>query len=598
MFRTFAVLLLLIFLIIGCEPDVTPTPFTAVETATSPTVISTNTVVPTDLPPTDRPPTVVPPPTYTPRSTDVPIVVPTEPLIENDLSISAENITLYPVPQLYTGDTATFQIAAQVPKSLNPYEIPVQIWVDDEIIVNEPLGGWRNLNGDTVGLFQWVWDVGTTTENHTIQVILDPLDEITEGDSNHDNNVAELTISVLAETILPPLAQDQVWETHNTRYAKVHVVTGTAAHRDIETLLEIVDAAVLEAANMLNVPPVVDRKVEIFFIDRVIGQGGYAGGAMVISYLDRNYAGGGLHEVLVHESIHVLDADIEPQHRFSFLAEGLAVYGTGGHYKVENLDERIAGLLFDTDKYIPLETLINDFYPAQHEIGYLQAGAFFNYLAKSYGKEQLLAFYKNVAYQDGKSIAESMSDAMVRDYGKTLAQLEADWHAYLQALPRSAEAATDLTLTIDYYNLMRDYQQKYDPTAHYLYAWLPSPQAMLEHGQTASVTRHPQSIESIALEAMLESADNALRSADYTQTRALLDSIARTLNNGQFLDPLAANYLQIARTAEQLGYEAQDITLATAVAQPQAAIQATDPNTNQLIPLTLILENSEWIVTR
>jgi hypothetical protein len=608
MFRIFAALLLLSFIIIGCESDLTPTQVIAVVTPTGeevavpvdiiPTSIApTETVVPTAASPTDEPPTAAPPPTVAP--TDVPTIIPTEPpaLIE-DLAISAENITLYPVPQLYTGDFATFQIAAQLPDNLNPYEVPVQILVDGNIIVDEPLGGWRNLNGDTVGLFQWVWEVGATVGDYTIDVILDPLDEIIDGDSNPDNNVATLTVSVASKQTLPELAQDQRWETYDSAYAKIHVVTGTAAHRDREMLINMVDAAVLEAANALNVQPVVDRKVEIFFIDRVIGQGGYAGGAMVISYLDRNYSGGGLYEVLVHESIHVLDANLEPQDRFSFLAEGLATYGTGGHYKVENLDQRVAGLLFDTDRYIPLETLINDFYPAQHEIGYLEAGAFLNYLAAIYGREKLLTFYKEVAYINGKSIAESMSDAMVREFGKTLAQLETDWHAYLQTLPRSADSVTDLTLTIDYYNLMRDYQQRYDPTAHYLYAWLPSPQALLERGQTASVTRHPQTIESVALEAMLESADNALRSADYTQTRVLLDSISRTLNNGQFIDPLAAGYLQIARTAASLGYEAQDITFTTVAGQPKAIIQATDPATNQLIPLMLILENSEWIVTQ
>lgn len=608
MFRTFAVLLLLIFIIVGCESETPPIPFVAAETPTVealvPTVavptevVPTDTVAPTNLPPTDEPATIAPPPTDTPRPTDPPTAVPTEPTAATDLSISAENITVYPVPQLYTGDSATFQIAAHVPDNLNPYEIPVQIVVDGNVIVDEPLGGWRNLNGDTVGLFQWVWDVGSTPTSYTIEVILDPHDTITEGDSDPANNTATLIVSVVSEQTLPPLAQGQIWETYDTAYAKVHVVTGTAAHRDRDALIAMVDSAILEAANMLDVPAVVDRKVEIFFIDRVIGQGGYAGSAMVISYLDRNYAGGGLYEVLVHESIHVLDANLEPQDRFSFLAEGLATYGTGGHYKPEDLDLRVAGLLFDTDRYIPLETLVNDFYPAQHEIGYLEAGAFVKFLADSYGKDQMLNFYTNVRRLDGKSIAESMSDTMLGIFGKTLGQLEADWHVYLQNLPRSADAATDLMLTIDYYDLMRDYQQHYDPTAHYLYAWLPSPQAMLERGQTASVTRHPQTVESIALEAMLESADNALRSADYVQTRALLDSITRTLNNGQFIDPLAANYLEIARIANSLGYEAQDITVLTTSSQPQATIQATDPATNQLIPLTLILENSEWSVTQ
>jgi hypothetical protein len=47
---------------------------------------------------------------------------------------------------------------------------------------------------------------------------------------------------------------------------------------------------------------------------------------MVVSYVDRRYAGGGLHELLVHEATHILDQQFAPQ-RISFLAEGLASGG-------------------------------------------------------------------------------------------------------------------------------------------------------------------------------------------------------------------------------------------------------------------------------
>ena len=597
MFRKSAALLLFL-LLAACGGRATPTPIAAVSL---PTPVATNTALPTvTAAPTDTapPPSVTPPPSPTPLPTAVPPTAEPTARANVDLSISAEDVTLYPAPSIYTGDFVTFQISAYVPPSLNPYEVPVQILVDGELIVDEPLGGWRNLKGDIVGLFQWVWQAGADPGSHQIEVVLDPQDILMEGDRNPDNNVAAFQVAVLEEETLPPIAQDQRWQTVETPYARIHVVTGTAAHRDQAELVALVDAAVLEAANVLGVSPVVDRKVEIFFVDRIIGQGGYAGAAMVISYLDRNYAGGGLYEVLVHESIHVLDAELEPQNRFSFLTEGLAVYGTGGHYKRENLDQRAAGLLLDTDRYIPLETLLNDFYPAQHEIGYLQAGAFMKFLADSYGQAKLLDFYRQASYKEGKSIFESLSVDAVNVYGKTLTQLETEWHGYLQSLPRSAEEALDLTLTIDYYDLMRQYQQQYDPTAYYLYAWLPSPQAMLERGLTASLTRHPQSEASIALEAMLEAADVALRSGEYTQTRALLDSVARTLSAEQFIDPLAASYLNIVQSTTALGYEPQDISLTIASPQPQANVVATDPATNQLVSLTLLLEDAEWVVTQ
>ena len=45
----------------------------------------------------------------------------------------------------------------------------------------------------------------------------------------------------------------------------------------------------------------------------------------------------------------------------------------------------------------------------------------------------------------------------------------------LSRQPRDRTAVTNLRTTIRYYDVMRDYQQDYDPSAYYLYAWLPPP---------------------------------------------------------------------------------------------------------------------------
>ena len=599
------VLILFTFLVcqIACTSDgsesapPTATPFVIVETDTEvppvePTAVPTDTAEPpTDVPPTDtaEPPTEIPP-------TDTP--VPTSTPIADDLSISAENINLYPVDRLYTNDQVTFQVRARVPEEVNPYEVVVHIYVDDEMIVDDVLGGSRNLNGDAIGLYQWAWTTGDLPDKHQIVVQLDPNDSIQAGDENPDNNRAAFPVDVTWAEAAPQPLVDQIWQTHETPFANIFVVANTAASRDVEFLKSSVDAAVQDAATALQVPAVVDRKLNIYFIDRIIGQGGYAGSAIVISYLDRNYAGGSLYEVLVHEAIHVLDSSFEPEDRFTFLTEGLAVWGTGGHYKIEDLDQRAAGLLLDTERYIPLDALINDFYPSQHEVGYLQAGAFVKFLVEIYGYDAVRNFYSNVRYVTERTEAESMSLGMQSHFGKTLAQLESDWHVYLQSQPRTADTSVDLELTIEFYDLMRDYQQVYDPTAYFLYAWLPFPGTLRDKGITADVTRHPRTETHVALETMLESADTALRNGDYNTTRTLMDSVKRVLDNdGRFLDPIAANYLQLVRKSAELGYEAQDITVTYANgAAPSATVVGTNLATGEQVTSQLTLEGSEWVI--
>ncbi len=569
------------------------------ELVIEPTATSVVIIAPTA---TEAVATLPPPPT----ATAIPIEQPTEPpaattvtTYGDDLSISAENVFIYPVPKLYTNDRVTFQVFAHVPDNIDVNELFVDIYVGGSLVVNNVnMGGYSNLNGDPIGLYQWAWQP-EVAQDYTISVVIDPDNRITTGDENPDNNATQFDVTVHDSAQLPYVEQTAVWESYETEYAKIHLVSGTAAARDRDYLLATVDAAVLAAADILQVEPITDSKVEIYFIDRVIGQGGYAGSSMVISYPDRNYAGGGLYEVLVHESIHVLDQPIESDNRVTFLVEGLAVWGTGGHYKPEDLDARMAGLLLDTDRYIPLAQLVDNFYPAQHEVGYLEGGSFVKYLVDVYGYDLVRSLFSNTRSSEGTTPSAALSQDLIYYFGKTLEQMEADWHRYLQGVPRRAEDALDLNLTIEYYEIMREYQQAYDPTAYYLYAWLPYPEALREKGETAELSRHSDNPTNIAIEAMLESADIALRTGEYNRTRVLLDSVKRVLaNGGQFIDPLAQSYFQLVQKSAELGFIAQDITLYDDTEGPKALITATDPTTNQPVTLTLALEGVEWTVVQ
>ena len=138
---------------------------------------------------------------------------------------------------------------------------------------------------------------------------------------------------------------------------RVHIVSGTAAHRDLAKLLEQVDAAFLEAAVKLS--ETLAGPYDVYMVDRVLGQGGYARDSMVVSYLDRDYIGGGLKELLVHEAVHLIDRRIAPN-PITFLSEGMAVWAAGGHYHQQDLNQRMNALV-EIGRYRGLDRVIDDF---------------------------------------------------------------------------------------------------------------------------------------------------------------------------------------------------------------------------------------------
>jgi hypothetical protein len=142
---------------------------------------------------------------------------------------------------------------------------------------------------------------------------------------------------------------------------------------------------------------------------------------------------------------------------------------------------------------------------------------------------------------------------------------------------------------------MRQYQEKFDTTAYYLSAWLPSPAEVERLGITADLTRHPETATNIALESLLLSAHAALDARDYDRANGLLDSVIRVLDNdGTFLDPLAGTYLDIVRTTTVMNYQVQQIS----VDGTEALVSVTRPNRVELIQLNLILENNSWILAQ
>lgn len=530
------------------------------------------------------------PPSLTPTSVPLPTVTPTVVSVAaSDLALDAQNIYLYPGPRIFSGDQITFQVLPYLPDSIAPDTVSVHILVDNNIVSNGTLND-RNLDGEAVGLFKWAWDTTNISGLHEVQIILDRDDHIQAGDDDPSNNQVTLAVAVEEAKNRPFLEVDAAWVTAESNCCFIHAVSGTAGARDLPELTVMTETAVQEAVSRLNEP--LGDKIEFFFIDKVIGHGGYAGSSIVISYLDRDYAGTGLHEVLVHESSHVLDRQFAPN-RIVFMTEGLAVWTSGGHFKPDDLNQRAAALVA-TGHYMPLPELINDFYHAQHEASYSQAAGFVSYLIDTYGWPTFRTFYSDATADDAPTLAEVIDLNLQAYYGESLAEMEMQWLAYLETLPPDRTEVTDLLTTIRFYDVVRSYQLAYDPTAHFLTAWLPAPQDVQENGNAADLTRHPRSEINVTLEVMLRAADTAVRASDYELANILLDSVTRVLENGgSFVDPMSASYLNIVRTAQRLGFEVQQIELMG----DDARVRVTSATKTTLNTLNFTSSRGTWVLT-
>jgi hypothetical protein len=241
------------------------------------------------------------------------------------------------------------------------------------------------------------------------------------------------------------------------------------------------------------------------------------------------------------------------------LAEGLAVFIAGGHYKPEDLDRRAAALLA-WERYIPLAGLARNFYPAQHEIGYLEAGAFVKYLVEAYGWDKFRAMYATL--QPAPDEATQLDNALSAHYNKSLSDLEAEWLVHLRGVAMDDADLDDLRLSVALFDTLRRYQQLHDPAAYYLTAWLPDGPEARKRLITADFIRSPRSAQDITIEAMLAAAERALTHHNFAQVETLLASVNVVLEVGDpAVDVLAARYLRAVTDLASEGYELQMMDL-------------------------------------
>ena len=410
-------------------------------------------------------------------------------------------VITHPDGPLYAGDQVSFEIVSA--DSTDVSNNQVQVSIEGRTLASAGFGPY-GVGGRNEAIFWWAWDTHELQPgSYTLTFTLLP-----EGPE------WENIITLHPADEIPSPGPSARWTSTTSNCCTIYYISGTNAARDIETLRQITDTQAAGVEDALDAD--FNGAVTISFLPRTLGQGGFTTESIYVSYLDQNYAGSTTAQVLHHEMTHLLDAQLGGGYRPVLFVEGLAVYISGGHFKPEPILPRAAALS-GLGWYIPLEKLADDFYPQQHETGYLEAAALIAYMVQVYGWPAFNDFYRHIPDPGSLKPSQAINRALKERFGISFSELEQNFKTYLKSQPVTEDIRTDLRLTVQFYDTVRRYQQGLDPSAYYMTAWLPDGKSMRERGIVADFLRHPRGFENRLLESMLVGADRNLRAGNYTQ---------------------------------------------------------------------------------
>jgi len=416
----------------------------------------------------------------------------------------ALNVITHPDGPLYVGDKVSFEVLSPAKPTASGQA--VRISLGDKILGEEKIQSF-GLGERYQATFYWIWDTqGLDAGTYTLTFSLLP-----------DGFQWDEKFTILPAADVPPPEPDARWESVDTVCCTIHYISGTDAEKDLETLKAMVDAQAVDVESRFGAK--LNGKIPITYMPRVLGHGGFTSDEIYVSYLHQNYAGNATQQVTHHEMVHWFDGQQKSDLRLSMLQEGLAVYLSDGHFKKEPILPRAAAVI-DLGRYIPLDQLANSFYFSQHEISYIEAAALISYLVTTYGRDEFNTFYSDIHSVPGALPAVELDSALKIHFKISLAQLEKDFIAFLRKQTVDDSTRTDLRLTIAFYDTVRRYQRELDPSAYFLYAWLPNVSEMLQRGIVADLLRRPKSIINQQIETMLVSADTKLRAGNYVAAEA------------------------------------------------------------------------------
>ena len=437
-----------------------------------------------------------------------------QPQTDSNSLIKHPVVITHPDGPLIVGDQVSFEVLT--PDSGLPACKSVRISLAGTIVAEENIGSY-GMGGRSQATFYWAWDTrGLAAGNYDLTFTLLP------GLAHWNEKITLLPVSSL-----PPPEPQARWLELETSCCVIHFISGTDAENDLDSLKVMLDVQAADVEKRMGMK--FNGKIPLTFLPRTLGHGGFTSDGIYVSYLHQNYAGSTAQQVAHHEMVHWLDGQIGGMLRPSILQEGLAVYMSDGHFKVEPILPRAAAI-FELGWYIPLRRLADSFYLSQHEIGYVEAAALVSYMVTTYGWERYNSFYRSIEPVPAITEAAAIDRALQAHFGLTLEQLEEKYIAYLHKQSVSETTRTDLRLTVAFYDTVRRYEAGMDPSAYFLNAWLPNVPKMRQRNIVADFLRHPVGVMNRQIESLLVAGDAELRSANYTAAEVNIGIANRLLD--------------------------------------------------------------------
>jgi len=427
----------------------------------------------------------------------------------------------------------------------------------------------------------------------------------------------------------PPVLQ---WHETQVNNFSLRYLDDTAAARDIDLVKQTATDALTRSTLALDWSP--RKPLVIYLVPRIFWQGGADFDKTIfISYAEREYTGVTLADYIAHEGAHALTSDWGNLGAAGgMLAEGIAVYATGGHYQPDVLDQSAATLV-QSPLFIPPSILRRDFANQQHEIAYTESGSFVRYLIDRSGLDKFHALMRRPT--DWQAI-----------YGKDFEGLTQDWLATLRQLSVTNADLRRWQLKIRFYNLLRTYEERFDPDARRLPSPDPSKwdvalrqamrapadsednrvlELMLQMAiRSIENSRSPQQLDLgeryladverkvqtpaapdddlmadvRAIVKVLEQQEQGLLDRDWRTVEQTLDGASTPQFNAQFIAQTKSQpaWLHFAETPVQLSLSAGEAWLTVAQwAEPLDAHQAVDDNGQRWV-MALNKRDGQWLI--
>jgi hypothetical protein len=120
--------------------------------------------------------------------------------------------------------------------------------------------------------------------------------------------------------------------------------------------------------------------------------------------------------------------------------------------------------------------------------------------------------------------------ALQAHFSRSFTDLETAYLAYLRNQPFTEDQRLDLQVTVKYFDTVRRYQAMLDPSAYFLYAWLPDGSVMRQRNIVDDFLRHPTGWENRLGESLLVRAHAEWFSGDYAGAERTLQCTNGLLN--------------------------------------------------------------------